>query len=366
LSYTTTAHINLNALQHNLARVHQLAPGCRVVAMVKANAYGHGLLTIAHALEHVDALGVARIHEALKLRQAGIKKPIVLMEGFFEAWELPIIAENQFDLVIHQVEQLQALTQARLTSPIRIWLKLDSGMHRLGLPPEQFITAWQALHKSVNINPDIILMTHFACADELANDYTNQQIKLFNEMTADLPGSRSLANSAAIMKWPATHGDWVRPGIMLYGISPFADKTGVELDLKPVMTLRSRLLSIHQQKQGDLIGYGGTYRCPENMPVGLVAIGYGDGYPRYIPAEGTPILVNDKLTQVVGRVSMDMIYVDLRKISQPKIGDFVTLWGDGLPIEYIAQAANTSTYELACGVTSRVEFVYNSTMSQPS
>lgn len=356
MSYTTTAHINLDALQHNLAQVHHLAPQSRVVAMVKANAYGHGLLTIAHALDHVDALGVARIHEALKLRQAGIQKPIVLMEGFFEPWELPIIAENHLDLVVHQVEQLHALTQARLATPIRVWLKLDSGMHRLGLAPEQFLMAWQALHKSVNIQSDIILMTHFACADELDNDYTNKQINIFNGITKDLPGPRSLANSAAIMKWPTAHGDWVRPGIMLYGISPFLDKTGLDLGLKPVMTLRSRLLSVHQQKAGDLLGYGGTYCCPENMPVGLVAIGYGDGYPRYIPAEGTPVLVKDQLTQVIGRVSMDMICVDLRNISQPKIGDAVTLWGDGLPIEHIAHAANTNTYELACGVTSRVEF----------
>ncbi|MFN7098315.1 MAG: alanine racemase [Gammaproteobacteria bacterium] len=356
MSYTTTAHINLDALQHNVARVKELAPDCRVVGMVKAMAYGHGLLTIAHALESVDALGVARIHEALQLRKAGIKKPIVLMEGFFETWELPIIVEHQLDLVIHQVEQLHALTQARLASPIHVWLKLDSGMHRLGLPPDQFIMAWQALHKSRNVKEDIILMTHFASADELDNDYTNQQIKLFNAITRDLPGPRSLANSAAIMQWPTSHGDWVRPGIMLYGISPFTDKTGTELGLQPVMTLQSRVLSIHQQQAGDAIGYGGTFICPENMPIALVAIGYGDGYPRYIPTTGTPVLVNDQLTQVLGRVSMDMICVDLRNIQPPHLGDRVTLWGDGLPVEHIARAANTSPYELVCGVTSRVEF----------
>lgn len=356
MSYTTTAQIDLNALQHNLARVHELAPHSRVVGMVKANAYGHGLITIARALDNVDALGVARIHEALQLRKAGIKKPIILMEGFFEAWELPIIAENHLDLVIHQMEQVQALAQVRISSPIRVWLKLNSGMHRLGLPPDQFVAAWQALHDNQNINPDIILMTHFAASDELDNDYTDKQIKLFNTVTKELPGPRSLANSAAILKWPQTHGDWVRPGIMLYGISPFTDKTGIELGLQPVMTLRSRLLSIHQQQAGDAIGYGGTFICQESMPVGLVAIGYGDGYPRYIPTTGTPVLVNDQLTQVIGRVSMDMICVDLRDIPQPKIGDTVTLWGQGLPIERIAQAANTSPYELACGVTLRVEF----------
>ncbi|NNM58368.1 MAG: alanine racemase [Legionellales bacterium] len=360
MSYTTTAQINLSALQHNLARVRNLAPESQVLAMVKANAYGHGLLPLAHALAEADtdALGVARIQEALQLRAAGIQKTIVLMEGFFEPWELPIIAQHKLDIVVHQMEQVQALVAARLTSPIRVWLKLDSGMHRLGLTPENFLAAYTALQASKNVDDSIILTTHFACSDELDNPATPKQIQLFNEMTAELPGQRSLANSAAIIMWQETHADWVRPGIMLYGISPFADKTGIELGLLPVMTLQSRILSKHDYRKGEAIGYGGVFVCPETMSVGLIATGYGDGYPRHIPAEGTPVLVNGQVTQIIARVSMDMIYVDLRPVLDAKIGDRVILWGENLPIERIARAANTSAYELACNVSTRVEFVY--------
>lgn len=358
MSYTTNARINLAALQHNLSRIRALAPESRVVAMVKANAYGHGLVSIAHALENADVLGVARIQEALQLRSAGIQKPIVLMEGFFEQWELPIIVEHHLDIVVHQIEQVKALVESRLNAPIRVWLKLDSGMHRLGMTPENFLSAYTALHASKNVADPIILTTHFACSDELENPATARQIQLFNEVTRDLSGERSLANSAAILAWRETHADWVRPGIMLYGISPFADKTGIQYDLLPVMTLQSRLLSRHYYKKGEAIGYGGLFICPEDMPVGLIATGYGDGYPRHIPIEGTPVLVNEQPTQIIGRVSMDMIYVDLRPVLDAKLGDRVTLWGNNLPIEHIAIAANTNPYELACGVTSRVEFVY--------
>lgn len=366
MSFTTTARINLAALQHNLAAVHRLAPGCKVVAMIKANAYGHGLTAIAHALEHVDALGVARIHEAIQLRKAGIEKPIILMEGFFEAWELPMIVQYHLDIVVHQPAQLHALTQQRLAAPVRAWLKLDSGMHRLGFAPDEFLAAWQSLHDNPNILPDIILMTHFACADEPDNNFTLEQWQLFNELTQRLPGSRSLANSAAIIAWPQTHysgemtaqtNEWVRPGIMLYGISPFAGKTGKNLGLQPVMSLHSRLLNIKHYPKHESIGYGGEFTCPEAMAIGLVAIGYGDGYPRYIPAQGTPVLVNGQLTQVIGRVSMDMIHVDLRPIKNAKIGDDVQLWGEDLPVEQVAHAAHTSSYELVCGITSRVEYI---------
>lgn len=359
MSYTTTAHINLKALQHNLQRVHAYAPHSRVLAMVKANGYGHGAVAVARALHDADALGVARIYEALALRQAGISKPIVLMEGFFEAWELPLIVEHSFEIVIHQMSQVQALLQANITTPIRVWLKLETGMHRLGLPPAEFLVAWQQLQASNNVAADIVLMTHLACAEETEKSYTSNQIQCFNEIMHDLPGPRSIANSAGIVAWPDAHADWVRPGIMLYGVSPFAEKTAAELGLQPVMTLSSRLLAIHQLKRGDAIGYNRTYICSEDMPVGLVAVGYGDGYPRYIPAEGTPILINGHRTQVIGRVSMDMLYIDLRGIPTPQLGDPVVLWGEGLPIEEIARAAHTNSYELLCGVTSRVEFVFN-------
>jgi alanine racemase len=326
--------------------------------MVKANGYGHGAVAVANALQDADALGVARIYEALALRQAGIIKPIVLMEGFFETWELPLIVEHGFEIVIHQMPQVQALLQANITTPIPVWLKLESGMHRLGLPADEFLTAWQQLQNNSAVASDIVLMTHLACSEETTQPYTAEQIHYFNDITHNLSGLRSIANSAAIIAWPDAHADWVRPGIMLYGISPFADKTAAELDLQPVMTLSSRLLAMHQLKRGDAIGYNRTFICSQDMPVGIAAVGYGDGYPRYIPAEGTPILVNGYRTQIIGRVSMDMLYIDLRGVPTPRLGDPVILWGEGLPIERIAQAAQTNSYELVCGVTSRVEFVF--------
>ncbi|MBX9704732.1 MAG: alanine racemase, partial [Gammaproteobacteria bacterium] len=272
---------------------------------------------------------------------------------------LPIIVEHHLSIVIHQSSQVELLTQAQLAAPIQVWLKLDSGMHRLGLAPSGFLPAWQALRSSKNVEHDIVLMTHFARSEELAHPYTSEQLQLFNEITQDLDGPRSLANSAAIMAWPQTHVDWVRPGIMLYGISPFSDKTGIDLGLSPVMTLRSRLLSQHHYAKGEALGYNGTFICPEDMPVGLIATGYGDGYPRFIPSQGTPVLVNNQPTQIIARVSMDMIYVDLRPISNPQLGDDVILWGEGLPIERIAEAAKTNAYEIACGVGSRVEYSYS-------
>jgi alanine racemase len=356
LSYTTTATINLAALLHNVQQVRRFAPNSHIIAMVKANAYGHGLLTVAHALQdQVDALGVARIHEALMLRRAGIHGRIVLMEGFFETWELPLIIQHNLEIVVHQMPQVQALLASHLTKPVPVWLKLDTGMHRLGFSAEEFIAAWHRLHECDAVAPDIMLMSHFAQAEYTSSDKTTQQIACFNEITHDLPGPRSLANSAAIMAYPTSHGDWVRPGIMLYGVSPFADKTAADLQLQPVMTLTSRLLNIRQCHKGDALGYGGTFICPEDMLIGLAAVGYGDGYPRYVPPTGTPILVNGQATQILGRVSMDMICVDLRNIQHPHIGDTVTLWGEGLPVEVIAQAAQTNSYELLCGITSRVE-----------
>lgn len=356
MSYTTTATINLPALLHNVQQVRRYAPHCHIIAMVKANAYGHGLLTIAHALQdQVDALGVARIHEALILRRAGIHGRIVLMEGFFETWELPLIVQHNLEVVVHQMPQVQALLASNLAHPIAVWLKLDTGMHRLGFNAEEFTAAWHRLHDCNAVAPDIMLMSHFANSEDLANDKTLQQIAYFNEVAGNLPGPRSLANSAAIMAFPASHGEWVRPGIMLYGISPFADKTAAELHLQPVMTLTSRLLNIRHCHKGDTLGYGGEFICPEDMTIGLAAVGYGDGYPRYIPTTGTPILVNGQATQILGRVSMDMICVDLRGFANPQIGDKVTLWGEGLPVEVIAKAAHTSPYELLCGITSRVE-----------
>lgn len=359
MSYTAIVDIDLSAFLHNVACVKHHAPKAGIIAMVKADAYGHGLIALSQVLDKTVILGVARLEEALTLRRAGFTHRILLMEGFFEPWELDLIVAATLEIVVHQEAQIQMLMAHRFEAPLTVWLKIDTGMHRLGLPPSAFLQAWQTLKNHPDIHPDMSILSHFACADERDHPMTQQQTALFFSTVKSVSAPCSLANSAAILAWPETHLDWVRPGLMLYGISPFAGRIGREEGLKPVMTLHSRLLSIQTHQAGDKLGYGLTYTCPEAMPVGIVAIGYGDGYPRYIPAEGVPILVNDQRTQVIGRVSMDMLMVDLRPISNPVIGDKVILWGNGLPIEEIAMHAKTSAYELLCGMTPRVARRYH-------
>ena len=358
MSYTTIAYVDLNALQHNLQKIRDYAPHSKVLAMVKANAYGHGLIPIARALANADALGIARIHEAIQLREAGIQNTLVLMEGFFEAWEIPLVIEHDLQVVVHNFEQIALLQQAITYKPISVWLKIDTGMHRLGFVAEEVLEAWQQLNACQAIAKNIRLMTHFSDAEMLHLPLTSNQIKLFNQLTQHLPGEKSLANSAAIMAWPQSHLDWIRPGIMLYGINPFPERVGIDNGLQPVMTLISRILTIHQRKKGETIGYNGTYICPDDMRTGIIAIGYGDGYPRYISSD-TPVIINDRRTQILGRVSMDMTTINLQLFPHSQVGDEVILWGKSLPIEIIAHCANTSPYELLCGMTQRVEFLYH-------
>lgn len=352
MSRATTVHLDLEALVHNLQRVRAAAPGRKVAVAVKAEAYGHGLVRVAQVLD-ADAFAVACIEEGLTLREAGVNRPILLLEGVFEAAELPLCARHDLSLAIHHPEQLRMLEHVRLERPVRVWLKLDTGMHRLGLAPETAPTIFQRLRESPAVAPDIGWMSHLARADERDCDYTLRQLQLFEAAIADLPGERSLANSAGILGWPQTHFDWVRPGIMLYGASPFVDSLAAAEDLRPVMTFHTRLISIKRLRKGEPVGYGGTWRCPEDMDVGVAAVGYGDGYPRHAPS-GTPVLINGRETPLVGRVSMDMITLDLRGHPEARIDDRVTLWGDGLPVERIAQAAGTIAYPLLCGITTRV------------
>lgn len=356
MTRATEARLDLAALQSNLQRVRELVPGSRVLAAIKANAYGHGLVRAGRALmDHADGFGVASGEEAWALRMAGIKQPITLLEGFFDDSDFAGIEEHGLDVTVHHVWQVNALAKAALKQPVKVWLKVDSGMHRLGLAPDLVAEAYEHLRASGRV-AELGLMTHLACADDLKDPTTGQQLALFREATAGLAGERSIANSAGIIAWPDSHSDWVRPGIMLYGASPMLGKQGSEHGLKPVMTLRSRLIAVNYLKKGDRVGYGGTWTCPEDMPVGVVAVGYGDGYPRHA-REGTPVLVRDQLVPLIGRVSMDMITVDLRRVVQPRVGDAVTLWGEGLPIELIAEAAGTIAYELLCSVTPRVRVV---------
>lgn len=352
MSRPTYMKIDLSALQKNLGRVRRLAPGCKVIAMVKANAYGHGIQRIAHALSSADALGVASLEEGMLLREAGIMQPIVLMEGLFHPDELPVAAQYDFTLVVHHLPHVEMLEQAQLKKKLNIWLKLNTGMHRLGFDPADTQAIYTRLAALTNIYHPIGLMTHFAEADNIDGSATIEQMKRFHAATNDLPGARSLANSAGIIAWPAAHGDWVRPGLMLYGASPLPDKTGLDHGLFPVMTLWSRLIAITPVKRGGKVGYGGVWTAPEDMLVGVVGVGYGDGYPQFAKS-GTPILVKGRECELVGRVSMDMLTVDLRHVPNAKIGDEVVLWGEGLPVERVARHSNTSAYEILTRMTPR-------------
>ncbi len=350
------ATIDLGALRHNLQQVGTFAPGTNIMAAVKANAYGHGAIPCAKALAQADALAVASMAEALELRQAGVDKPIVLLGGVLNSDELEEAADHGLQLVVHDDFQLKLLEQAKPSGRIRVWGKLDTGMHRLGFLPEQV----RQVHGRLRALPSVELqgwMTHFASADALDLPVTTRQIEVFNQALKGLPGRRSLANSAGIVAWPDSHADWVRPGIMLYGASPVQGRAASELGLKPVMTLRARVLSIRELPAAEPVGYGGTWTTPEPMRVAVLAIGYADGYPRHAP-NGTPVLVNGCRVPLVGRVSMDMITVDLRGLDTVHEGDEAVLWGQGLPADEVALAAGTIAYELFCQVGRRVEFDY--------
>ncbi len=352
-----SAHIDLGALRQNLTRVRQAAPASRIIAIIKANAYGHGLVRVAQALDAADAFGVVGLEEAVTLREAGCDKRIVLLEGLFSADDIALACGYRLDPVIHSNHQLTLLEQGRLTRSVDIWLKIDTGMHRLGFAPERIDAVLARLH-ALAITGTVRFMTHFARADEPDADTTALQIEAFQAALGERTGEQSLANSAAVLAWPAAHADWVRPGIMLYGASPVIASAASALGLVPVMTLRSALIALAQRRKGDAIGYGGDWICPQDMLVGVAAIGYGDGYPRHAPA-GTPLLVNGRRAALAGRVSMDMICIDLRDQPDAGIGDEVILWGDGLPVDDIAAAAGTISYELLSGVSTRVHYVYD-------
>lgn len=354
----TFAHINLDALRHNFSLARQYAPDQKIMAMLKADAYGHGAPGCAQALEsQTDAIAVAFIDEALALRKAGIKKPITLLQGIFDQQEIELACQNQLDLVILHAEQAHMLESAEISCRLRIWLKFDSGMHRLGFSADEYAYWYERLNKHPNVS-EVRLMTHFSCADEPENPVTAEQEKFFDKVTKGIDTTYSLANSAAIMAWPSTRRDWVRPGIMLYGVCPFADWRKNHRDLRPVMTLKSVIISTRKLQAGEAVGYGGSWVAPDDCRIGVVSIGYGDGYPRCLPF-GTPVLVNGQRVPLVGRVTMDMVTVDLSGLDDVKVGDEVTLWGEGLPVEEIAELANTIPYELLTGISKRVPRLYS-------
>ena len=322
--------------------------------MVKANAYGHGLLRAAQALADADGYALLDLHEAVRLREAGISKPIVLLEGVFEPADVAIVDRYALTPVVHDTEQILMLERARLASQIAVLLKLNTGMNRLGFGGAQVRTAYSRLEASGKV-ATISLMTHFADADGAAG--VAAQMARLAEWTAGLKGEATLANSAAILRYPETHADWVRPGIMLYGCSPFADVSAEALGLQPAMTLASEIIAVQELKPGERVGYGGTFVVQQPMRIGVVACGYADGYPRHAPGfndTNTPVVVAGMRTHTVGRVSMDMLCVDLSDITQARVGSPVILWGEGLPADEVAASAGTVSYELLCALAARV------------
>jgi alanine racemase len=356
MSCPTQAYIHLDAIRHNYRYAKQLAPHSRAIAIIKANAYGHGAIPVARALEHdADAFGVACLTEALELRESHIQTPIVLLEGLFSPADIAIVDAAQLILVIHNQQQITWLLAARPHRRLHVFLKIDTGMHRLGLAPNAFAAAYAALAQCPHIK-NITLMSHFACADELDNPFTQQQINCFQDITQHIQAPRSLANSAGILAWPQAHGHWIRPGIMLYGASPLT--TAIDnSSLQPVMHLRSEIIAVQNIQAGDTIGYGRRYVCEKNTRIGVVAIGYGDGYPRHA-IDGTSVTVNGQKTQLIGRVSMDMLTVDITNIPEADIGAEVELWGAKINVNHVAEQCATIAYTLLSGLTQRVKRVY--------
>lgn len=356
MSRRPIAQINVDALQQNFQYIQSLAPKSKILAVLKANAYGHGLLAVAEQLKAAGAFGVARIDEALMLRAGGIVKPIVLLEGFFHPDELPQIVASNLQVVVHHSSQVEALLKAELEAPVHVWLKIDSGMHRLGIYPAEFQQVYRQLMASPNVLKPLRLMTHFACADEPDNPATQRQLDLFHALIKGCEGELSIANSAGVLAWPQSHGDWIRPGLALYGVSPMLAGRSAQHGLRPVMTFSSSVIAVRDVKKGDAVGYGAAWTAPVDTRLAVVAIGYGDGYPRNAPS-GTPVLINGQRLPIVGRVSMDMTMVDIGQ-QQVNIGDQVILWGEQLAVEEIAELVQTIPYELLCNITSRVQLRY--------
>ncbi len=348
-----TARIDHDALRHNLALARGLAQHSRLMAVVKADGYGHGLLRVASALRNADAFAVLTLEDAVALRDAGYRHPVLLLQGFYESVELPEIAARGLTVVIHEATQLDMLLAWKAPRPVDVHLKMNSGMNRLGLPPEQYrdaitrLKAWPGLGQ-------LTLMTHFATADEPAGIVW--QMERFEDASRGIDAPRSLANSAALVRHEPARSEWVRPGIMLYGVAPSVETAAGDLDLRPAMTLTSRIISVQQLAAGERLGYGGTFTADRPTRIGVVACGYGDGYPRHA-GTGTPILVDGVRTRTLGRLSMDSLYVDITALPQAGVGSPVTLWGEGLPAQEVASAAGTIAYQLLCGITRRVPAV---------
>jgi alanine racemase len=356
MSRPILATIDAAALKHNLEVVRHHAPRSRVLAVVKAYGYGHGLMRAARAFSAAEGYGLVELESAVKLREAGCRQQILLLEGCFEPAELAVFAQHGLATVVHSQDQIDMLKELRHGAALDVYVKLNTGMNRLGFEAGALPAAVAELRRHPAVK-SVTLMTHFAVADETRG--VGWQMQAFERARDGLAPDalpRSLANSAAILRYPETHGDWVRPGIMLYGCSPFPEQTGVELGLRPAMTLESRVIAVQKLKRGDIVGYGGTFTAERDTRIGIVACGYADGYPRHAPT-GTPVMVEGRPTQTVGRVSMDMLCADLSGIPEARTGSRVVLWGENVPVERVARAAGTVGYQLLCAVAPRVQIV---------
>ena len=364
MTETAVAIIQTAAVLHNLQRIRSAAPDCRVMAVIKANAYGHGLLTIAQLLANeVDALAVARVSEGVQLRDAGITQRIVVLEGCSEAEEARVAVLHRLELVVHDPVHFEILETLPEQDILTVWLKLDTGMGRLGFEPAQLTACRKRLDQIPAVRPDVALMTHLACADDPDNSATMEQVRRFGDALGSFVGGISIANSAGILLWPQTlesspvmdykGENWVRPGIALFGASPVLGKNARELGLMPAMQFESHLIAVKTVKRGTAVGYNSKWRAKRDTVIGVVAAGYGDGYPRHLQS-GTPLLVNGHRAALIGTVSMDMINVDLTDVPVANVGDRVILWGGHLPVEEIAARADTIPYELMCGLSQRV------------
>ncbi|HEV7613996.1 MAG TPA: alanine racemase [Steroidobacteraceae bacterium] len=348
------ATVDSAALRHNLEIVRQWAPMSRVMAVIKANAYGHGLVAVARALESADAFAVARVDEGLTLRAAGIDKPTVLLEGVFDREQQDAAAAAGFELVVHTPEQIELLRSSAAGHRFKVWLKLDSGMNRLGFKGDAFGSAHASLSALGSVRSPVNLFSHLASADEPELSTTADQLARFADATRFLPGERSVANSAGMLSFAEAQFDWVRPGLLLYGVSPIAGSIGTDYGLRSAMTLRSHVIAVKDLVAGERVGYGGDWTASRATRLAVAAAGYGDGYPRNL-GSGAPVLVNGERAGLAGRVSMDMIGIDVTDLKrEPKLGDPVVLWGEGLPVEEIAVWAQTIPYELLCGISQRV------------
>lgn len=351
------ARINLAHLQHNLAAIRKLANQSKLMAVVKADAYGHGMLQVCKSLTDADAFSVAYVNEALELRESGIKQPIIALQGFSNAADLRLAVDNNVQVVIHHAEQLKILNSTENLLDLDVLLKIDTGMHRLGFAAEEFNDVLIRLKALLSPTSNLRLMTHLACADDVDNPATQQQLEKFDLLVKGHRYEQSIANSAGVLAWPNSHRDWVRPGLVMYGVNPVENYTSAAaIELRPVMSLHAPLISIKACKKGKKVGYGGDFSCPKDMVIGIIAIGYADGYPRHLKSAPN-VLVGTKIVPVVGRVSMDMIAIDLTGIDA-QVGEIAEMWGESVSVAEVAEHAGTISYELLCAAGNSVDKKY--------